>query len=151
MAQSNQLTEAEKREIILDAVRTVDFGKCKNRAELEMEVARRVGTLMYLISDKSLPHRELDATPLWGAEVIDITFEESSKRYLMTFKAAKSNKQEPEIVRSDRTDGSNGNIVKEMWSKVKKGSRVGIYKLTEETGNPSVPKVRVAPIVVVLG
>ena len=150
MAQSNQLTEAEKREIILTAAKTTDFSKPKSRPELEMEIARRVCTLLYLISEKSVPHRAIDAVPLWGAEVLDITFEESSKRYLMTFKAAKSNKQEPETIRSDRTDGSNGNEVKKMWSKVKKGDRVAIYKLTEETGNPNVPKVRVAPIIAVL-
>ena len=145
------LTEDEKKDLILDAVRTLNFGDYKTQAELDAAVCTRVRTLQGLLNENSLPMRMLDGIPI-RAEVISCEKEESTSRYLLTFKASNAKEgKDPEHIRSDRTDGWNGKAVEKMWCEVAPGQRVLLYKVSEETNNPDKPKVRVAPYIVITG
>lgn len=147
MAQTNPLTEAEKRELVIDALRTMDMSDYKSQPELEVALATRVRTIQNLLSERSLPMRMLEGIPI-RATVVDIKKEENTNRYLLTFKATNAKEgDENEHIRSDRTDGWNGKGVEEMWSRIKPGQRVILYKLNETTNNPNKPKVRVAPYI----
>lgn len=149
--QDRSLTDEEKKELILDAVKTLDFGKISSYNELEAEVCTRIRTLQSLMSERSLPMRMLEGIPIY-AEVISCEKEENTSRYLLTFKASNAEEgAEPEIIRSDRTDGRNGKAVDKMWCEIEAGQRVLLYKITEETNNPKKPKVRVAPYIVITG
>lgn len=145
------LTEEEKKELILDAVRTLNFSDYKSQADLDAAVCTRVRTLQGLLREDSIPMRMLEGIPI-RAEVISCEKEENTSRYLLTFKANNAEEgAEPEIIRSDRTDGWNGRAVEKMWSGIEPGQRVLLYKVTEETNNPKKPKVRVAPYIVIIG
>lgn len=149
--QDKGLTNEEKRELILDAIKTLDFSKFGSFNEMEAEVCTRVRTLQSLLGEKSLPMRMLSGIPIY-AEVVSCTKEESTSRYVLTFKASNADEgAEPEHIRSDRTDGRGGKGVDAMWSAIEPGQRVLLYKLMEETKNPDKPKVRVAPYITILG
>ena len=149
--QDKGLTEEEKKELILDAVRTLNFSDYQSYAELESDLCTRVRTLQNLLSERSLPMRMLEGIPIY-AEVISCEKEESTSRYLLTFKASNANEgDEPEHIRSDRTDGRGGRGVETMWAAIEPGQRVLLYKLIEETNNAKKPKVRVAPYITVIG
>lgn len=144
------LTDDEKKELILDAVRTLNFSDYKNTTDLDLAVCTRVRTLQGFLSPNSLQMRMLDGIPI-RAEVISCEKEESTSRYLLTFKASNAKEgKEIEHIRSDRTDGWNGKAVEKMWGEVAPGQRVLLYKVAEETNNPDKPKVRVAPYIAIL-
>lgn len=82
----------------------------------------------------------------------DIKFEESSQRYLVTFRA--NNSDEDEIVRSERVDSQRGETVKELWGRNNLGGhRVVLYKHNERVGEDKKREkgYRVAPWVTDLG
>lgn len=144
-----KLTEEEKKELILDAVKTLNFSDYKTQADLDVAVCTRVRTIQGLMNENSLPMRMLDGTPI-RAEVISCEKEENTSRYLLTFKANNAEDgADPEIIRSDRTDGWNGKAVEKMWADIEPGQRVLLYKVVEDTNNPKKPKVRVAPYIIV--
>ena len=74
---------------------------------------RRINSLRAQLRDSSLPMRMLGCVPIY-ATVLGIEFEESSTRYVITFKADREG-AEPETIRSDRTDGRDGDFVKKLW------------------------------------
>ena len=150
MAAANAMTDEQKHDLIIDALRTMDMTDYKSQPELEVALTTRVRTIQSLLSERSLPMRMLDSIPI-RATVTGIELEANTNRYLVHFRARNAEEgAEDEIIRSDRTDGWNGRAVTRMWEKIQVGDYIQLYKLTEDTNNPKKPKVRVAPYVMVL-
>lgn len=135
--------------IVAAAISTVDFSKYDTLDAVETAVLRRVSTISKrFMNPKSTAMRLLDAVPI-QCTITDVSYEESSTRYVITFKPDvpfEGADSDTETIRSDRTDGFGGDRVKAMWHDAA-GKRATIYKTTEETGNPRKPVCRIAPYV----
>jgi hypothetical protein len=134
----------EDREILAMAI-------ARNKTELNAsEVTEEALRIKSLLREDSIPMRALGSVRI-PCEVKGIEMEESSQRLVISFVAIGRNATgEVETVRSDRLDGVNGNLVRQMWNPSIVGHRCVIYKCTEETGDRTKPKVRIAPFVRVL-
>lgn len=146
-----ELSPEMKQFIIASAYASLDFSHIEpNQASLDEHLMRRVNSLRYQLRDTSLPMRMLNCVPLY-ATIIKIEFEESSTRYVITFKTDNEG-AEPETIRSDRTDGRDGEFVKKLWGNPNLiGAPVIIYKMNEDMSSKN-PRdrgrtVRVAPYV----
>ena len=138
----------ENEEIIIEAVKLVDGRDFATPGDHEVDVAREAINLKRMLSRGSVAMRALSAVPL-VARITDIKFEESSKRYLISFVELRSETGEVEHIRSDCLDGRLGDAVKHLWED-KVGKNVRIYKYLEATNDPSRPSVRTAPYVELL-
>lgn len=132
-------------QVILTAINTLDFSKYKTQEQVDKALYKRISTIENYLREDSIANRILDSVKI-PATIISIELEQSSKRFVITYKADKSN-EETETIRSDRTDTFNGDEVKKLWKKELVGKRVLIYKTTEQTNNPKKPTVRIAPFV----
>lgn len=137
-------------EMVALAMRHVPATAFEGRAEADLAVASMALRVKDQLSRGSLAMRALAAVPI-AATVESVELEESSQRLLVTFRPDRRREgYEPkETIRTDRTDGRRGDLVRRLWSGIE-GRHVRIYKLTEDSGNPERPKVRVAPFVEVL-
>lgn len=83
-------------------------------------------------------------------KVLDVAFEESSRRYVITFRQIGGDKDE--TIRSERTDGRRGKEVVQLWGRDLKDHTCILYKHNEESKDPSKSSgYRVAPYVIDLG
>ena len=119
-------------EIVMAAIKSIDWAEYqKNEAALDRAITRRALKIQKLLSERSFPSKVLEATRI-AATIKDIKFEDSSKRYLITFRADNSTEDVDETIRSERTDGANGENVLAMWEpKRLVGRHVMIYKYNE--------------------
>ena len=100
-------------------------GELVDAASLTKEVI----SIGRMAADNSLAVLVQKSARLVGT-IKDIKFEESSQRYLVTFRA--NNSDEDEIVRSERVDSQRGETVKELWGRNNLGGhRVVLYKHNE--------------------
>lgn len=134
----------EDREILEMAI-----NRCK--AELNVsEVTEEALRIKSLMREDSIPMRTLGSVRI-PCEVRGIKLEESSQRLVISFVAIGRNATGVvETIRSDRLDGANASLVRKMWDPSIVGHRCVIYKCTEETGDRTKPKVRIAPFVRVI-
>lgn len=122
-------------------------GELVDAASLTKEVI----SIGRMAADNSLAVLVQKSARLVGT-IKDIKFEESSQRYLVTFRA--NNSDEDEIVRSERVDSQRGKTVKELWGRNNLGGhRVVLYKHNECVGEDKKREkgYRVAPWVTDLG
>lgn len=138
-------------EIVALAIRDVPGTAFQTRQVADMAVTNMALRVRAQLDERSLAMRTLAAIPI-TATIEVIALEESSQRLLVTFRPdrVREGYGPTETIRTDRTDGWRGESVRKLWSGLA-GHHVRIYKLTEETGNPQHPKVRVAPFVEVIG
>ena len=136
----------ENSQIIANAVQIVNSAT-DEPDNFDFEVARVALMLRRQLRETSLVSRILNATAIFGT-VVSVAFEESSKRYVIQFKAGKQREgfDDIESFRSDRVDGPNGRMVEQMWSNAA-GRRGYIYKYLEATNDPKKPSVRLAPYI----
>lgn len=145
------MSQEMKQFVIASAYASLDFSQIEpTQASLDEHLMRRINSLRYQLRDTSLPMRMLNCVPLY-ATIISVEFEETSTRYVITFKTDQEG-SEAETIRSDRTDGRDGDFVKKLWSNPHLiGAPVIIYKTNEDmsTKNPRDKgrTVRVAPYV----
>lgn len=130
-----------KEQLIALAMGIADFTGDENVDEFNVMVA--AARLQNYSRDSSLPSRMLKATPII-AKVCDVAFEESSRRYLITFIA--KNSDEEEHIRTDRLDGGCGEQISAMVNDCV-GKHCVIYKLLEKQGAKGGRDVRVAPYI----
>lgn len=123
----------------------------KTTADLDADVAREYLRARFILSDRSMAARVAAAVPL-RAVVREVGYEESSRRFVMTFVAEHGDGEE-ETVRSDRTDGAAGGRVRRMWTQDLAGRRVIIYKCNEAAGRDPArgSGYRVAPLIQIIG
>ena len=122
-------------------------GELVDAASLTKEVI----SIGRMAADNSLAVLVQKSARLVGT-IKDIKFEESSQRYLVTFRA--NNSDEDEIIRSERVDSQRGETVKELWGRNNLGGhRFVLYKHNERVGEDKKREkgYRVAPWVTDLG
>lgn len=83
--------------------------------------------------DKSILARASNSARFM-ATITDVSFEDSSQRYVISFKASPDAKVEQ--IRTDRVDGHYGEYVRRTWSNADKkiGRRAIFYKYRENAG-----------------
>lgn len=110
---------------------------------LELAVAQEMLKMNRLTAERSLPNLIGNSVRI-AATINSIEFEESSKRYLITFSA--DNGEEEEWVRSERLDSSHKAAVKKIWGRDLVGHRVLIFKYKDKVGSKEAPNgYRIAP------
>lgn len=83
-------------------------------------------------------------------KVLSVVLEESSKRYVITFRQLGGDSDE--TIRSERTDGRRGKDVMQLWGRDLKNHICILFKHNEESKDPSKSGgFRVAPYVIDLG
>lgn len=83
-------------------------------------------------------------------KVLSVVLEESSKRYVITFRQIGGDSDE--TIRSERTDGRRGKDVMQLWGRDLKNHICILFKHNEESKDPSKSGgFRVAPFVIDLG
>ena len=139
--------EQIRRNIELAYIGLTFKGELVDAASLTKEVI----SIGRMVADNSLAVLVQKSARLVGT-IKDIKFEESSQRYLVTFRA--NNSDEDEIVRSERVDSQRGETVKELWGRNNLGGHmVVLYKHNERVGEDKKRETgyRVAPWVTDLG
>ena len=82
--------------------------------------------------------------------MLSVVLEESSKRYVITFRQL--GEDSDETIRSERTDGRRGKDVMQLWGRDLKNHICILFKHNEESKDPSKSGgFRVAPYVIDLG
>jgi hypothetical protein len=118
-----------------------------NRLAAQYVICARALRIRELLDRRSIAMRTLDATPI-ACTIESVEPEETTRRLIITFRPERVREGFPqkETIRSDRTDGTDGDTVSSMWKAVS-GKRAILYKTLEETGNEDKPRIRVAPYV----
>ncbi|MBR1829035.1 MAG: hypothetical protein IJ781_05935 [Atopobiaceae bacterium] len=141
MAESNQLSEETKQRIILEAIREVGLGATD--FEIATQAASIRSRLRRCMNEKSLVSRVISSVVI-RAVLEDCRIEESSQRYVVTFRPVKEG-SDVETIRTDRRD-SNPHV-DSMISSLTLGEQVLVYKIIEETNDGTGHKVRTAPLI----
>lgn len=126
---------------VATAFASIDFTQCRTTADAEAAVLRRLDLASRMLSDDSIAMRMCDAARI-TATIQSIELEESSKRYLVKFVADKSTDGKVETIRTDRTDGRSGDLVRAMWSQELVGKHVLLYKNNEMPTNDQAAEIR---------
>ena len=109
-------------------------------AEMAVDFKRR---LRRLLDERSVVHKALDSVPI-KAIVEGVQFEESSLRYVVSFRADREG-AESESIRTERLDFDP--TVEDMVSSFQVGQRVVVHKHVETMSDGSGRKVRVASLI----
>ena len=138
-------------EIVMEAVTSLgDKLYAIPPAEVAQKVTERALLIRQQIDGRSLVMRVLSSTVITGT-VRTVTFEGSSSRFVVEF-VADNGEGEVETIRSERTDGRNGDVARKLWGSGLVGHRVAIYKNNEPGRDGKASNgYRVAPWVVDLG
>lgn len=148
-------SKEENEMLIASALASVRFSDYKSQRELDFAIAKKVSRSIRYFHEHSLPMRIAKAIRIY-AEIIDVTFEESSQRYIISFHAiGGEDTGEVETIRTDRIDGHNGNLVQTFMREGDKdkliGKRAFIYKLNEPSSKGVGQTVRICPFLDILG
>ena len=135
----------DNKDIVAMATQGIPPEALQDKDIADISVTNRALRIKEQLSEASLAMRTLSAIPIM-CTIENVRLEESTKRLLVTFRPDRQREgySATEVIRTDRTDGWRGESVKRLWDGLE-GEHVRIYKLTEETGNPERPRVRVAP------
>lgn len=144
-------SETDRKNIILNALSSINFSDYDTPQRRDLAIARLVSRYTPYLAASSIPQRMLDAVRIY-AEVTGFEFEESSQRYLVLFKASNNaDDGKAEYIRTDRTDGRDGEFVKLMMRGGDADKIVGrhavIYKTNEEMKNQNGRTFRVTPFI----
>ena len=156
MAEYVPRTPEENRAIALAALAGISFSNYADRSELDYAVAHRCSRIAsYVGNPNSIAMRMLDSVRVY-AKITGVEFEESSQRYIVSFRAANAEEgSEDEKIRTDRVDASNGEFVKRMVKGGDASKLVGkhafVYKRNEPMKDAKGRTVRVCPFLEILG
>lgn len=150
-----QRTQEENEILVASALASVRFSDYKTQRELDFAIAKRVSRSMHYLHKNAVPMRIAASIRIY-AEIIDVTFEESSQCYIISFHAIGSEDSgEVETIRTDRIAGHNGNLVQTFMREGDKdkliGKRAFIYKLNEPSSKGVGQTVRICPFLDILG
>lgn len=99
----------------------------------DMSVATMAVKLESAIDDESTAVQLLRSAVI-RARIERVDYEESSRRYLISFVALNDPEGKVETVRSNRTDGARGKAAKAIWGRDLAGHEVLLYKTNEAVG-----------------
>ena len=106
------------------------------------------GKIIVAVNIENLP--SVDFGKIGTVKVLSVVLEESSKRYVITFRQL--GEDSDETIRSERTDGRRGKDVMQLWGRDLKNHICILFKHNEESKDPSKSGgFRVAPYVIDLG
>lgn len=110
------------------------IGLCLKDKRVDAEsLTKEVLGISRMKASKSLAVLVQKAVRIVGT-IKKVEFEESSQRYLITFRAS-NGAEEDEIVRSERVDSGRGSTVKSLWGERNLvGHKVAIFKHNERAG-----------------
>lgn len=115
----------------------------------ECELASEVLKISRAKGEKSLAMLVQSSIKI-TVKVLSVVLEESSKRYVITFRQL--GEDSDETIRSERTDGRRGKYVMQLWGRDLKNHICILFKHNEESKDPSKSGgFRVAPYVIDLG
>lgn len=101
--------------------------------DFDLEVAKEMNRIRFIASENSLTSRLHDAVRI-RCIILSVAYEDNSKRYVITFRADNSDKDE--TIRSERINSRRGDLVQKLWGpgtdRVNK--RAIIYKSNEGVG-----------------
>lgn len=123
-----------------------DLSQYKTRGHMDKAMMRRVLSLSRYMRDGSAPLELLSAARI-PATIHRLEYEESSRRYKVTF-LADSELEKPEearrqeTIRTDRTDGQNGELVQAIWDESLVGQHVIIFKANEMPSEETAAEIR---------
>lgn len=154
MSDSAVRTREENKMLICSALASVRFSDYAKRSELDYALAKRVSRSISYLNDNSLPMRIANATRIY-CEIVDVSFEESSQRYIVSFHAMNAqDEHKVETIRTDRVDGRNAEIVNTYMRGGDKSQLIGkhafVYKLKEPSSKGIGQAVRICPFIDVL-
>lgn len=144
-----ELSKDEHDALILRAIGASNLAALNTDAEKELAIAESLHFITRMLDERSIPSRMLNAVKLIGV-VEDVTLEESSQRYIITFVAAKGNDGKAEQVRTDRLNGPTGDIVRGFIGQGLVGKRCLICKELVQADDKPQMKVRITPYVKVI-
>lgn len=114
-AQDERTRTMKSAEIVALAVQGVPGTAFQTRQVADMAVTNMALRIRNQVADGSLAMRTLEAVPIL-ATIEEIALEESSKRYLVTFRPdrVREGYEPTETIRTDRTDGWRGDSVRDV-------------------------------------
>lgn len=121
------------------------------RMPTERDVADEYLAIERATGPRSIAARIAGAVRIVGEVVEKPRIEESSRRYVLRFRAR--GQDDTEAIRSDRTDGANGWCVDSIFRDLKAGDKVIIFKVNERADTPARmgSGYRICPYIVKLG
>lgn len=148
-------TKEENELLVASALASIRFSDYKSLSELDYAMAKRVSRSIRYLNSNSLPMRVASAIRIY-AEIIDVAFEESSQRYIISFHAVGGEETgEIETIRTDRIDRHNADVVQTFMCGGDKSQLIGrrafVYKLNEPSSKGMGQTVRICPFLDVLG
>lgn len=149
---ASAVNSSEKEARILQAVSVCHLTPEMSQAEKELAVTETMLLLDRLMSERSLASRVLSSVRLI-ATVESVEFEETSKRYKITFLADRAEDGQTEYIRTERTDGYYGTAVAKMMGEDGQalvGQRCMIFKEVIPSSTDPTKKVRITPYIKVL-
>lgn len=121
----------------------------ENEKRRNVELASEVLKISRAKGEKSLAMLVQSSIKI-TVKVLSVVLEESSKRYVITFRQIGGDSDE--TIRSERTDGRRGKDVMQLWGRDLKNHICILFKHNEESKDPSKSGgFRVAPFVIDLG
>lgn len=144
MAEGCGMTDEQRETIILEAIRCC--GIDATDYEVAAHAAAVKNRLRWCMDERSVVSKVLEA-PIIRATLLDCRLEESSQRYVVTFRV--KNGSDVETIRTERRDAQPW--VDTMIASLTLGEEMLVYKTIESVGEGvSTHKVRVAPLLMPL-
>lgn len=141
------LTEEEIDLVITAAIASTDASKCGSFEDWQRAVVKRATSIQRarFFNENSFIKQVLKSTKI-VAKILKVEFEESSQRYVVTFKAQNSNDDKPETIRTPRMDNEDGKAMTSLIERMKEiagsNSQVLIYKSNEMPSEDQIQAAR---------
>ncbi|MDO4596647.1 MAG: hypothetical protein Q4B30_06775 [Coriobacteriaceae bacterium] len=146
MATQSQIESSdERRERELWLAFETAARSCSPNLPSEVDVARALIAMRSLTGKGSLAAKLQRAVPIRARALCAPVLEETSRRYVLKFRAVGSDHDEQ--IRSERTDCRYGSSIVEMFSPIREGDLLVIYKCNEPGDERHSQGYRVAPYV----
>lgn len=150
MTETEPLADGPSRDMISMAYLVAAL-RDPRRLPTERDVADEYLAIERAIGPRSIAARIAGAARIVGEVVEKPYIEESSRRYVLRFRARGQDRTE--AIRSDRTDGVNGGCVDSMFRDLKAGDKVIVFKINERADASARmgSGYRICPYIVKLG
>lgn len=150
MTETEPLADQPSRDMISMAYLVASL-RAPSRVPNERDVAEEYLAIERTTGPRSLAARIAGAVRIVGELAEKPHLEESSRRYVLKFRARGQN--DIESIRSDRTDGPDGWFVDSIFRDLKAGDKVIIFKINERGDTPARmgSGYRICPYIVKLG
>jgi hypothetical protein len=133
-------SELENKLVVAAAIASVDFAG-KRQTDVESDILKRVDFIKRMMGDNSVAMLMLDSVHIY-CTIKSIEYEETSTRYVVSFVADNDENGKVETIRTDRTDGNAGHLVRALWTQDLVGKHVCLYKHNDVPSADSANEIR---------